>query len=100
MLNVSKHGQRVPSHLSESTEVLYVPAHITEVPCHSISGLRQFYNYMCSGTYYLIIGALSLATSLRRGSEVRSNFFSFTLQTCMDLSYTYRVLISPIDESS
>ena len=75
MLNVSKHGQRVPSHLSESTEVLYVPVHITEVPCHSISGLRQFYNYMCSGTYYLIIGALSLPTSLRRGSEVRSNFF-------------------------
>ena len=36
-----------------------MPAYLTEVSCHSISGLRQSYNYMCSGTYYLIIGALS-----------------------------------------
>ena len=36
-------------------------AHVTEVPCYSITGLRQFYNYMSSVTYYLIIGAF-LAT--------------------------------------
>ena len=36
-------------------------AHVTEVPCHSITGLRQFYNYICSVTYCLIIGAF-LAT--------------------------------------
>ena len=41
-------------HKSESTEVLYMPAHVTEVPCHSISSLRQSYNYMYLGTYYLI----------------------------------------------
>ena len=41
-----KHYQRVPPHYSESTEVLYVPAHIIEVQCHSISGLRQSYDYM------------------------------------------------------
>ena len=29
--------------------------------CHLITGLRQFYNYMSSVTYYLIIGAF-LAT--------------------------------------
>ena len=60
-------------------EVLYVSAHGTELSCHSISGFKKYYNYMCSGTYYLIIGALSLPTiSLRRDGEVRSNF-SFTL---------------------
>ena len=31
------------------------------MPCHSITGLRQFYNYFSSITYYLIIGAF-LAT--------------------------------------
>ena len=56
-----KHSQRVSSHQSESTEVVYVPAHVTEVPCHSISGLGKSYNYMSSVTYYPIIGAL-LAT--------------------------------------
>ena len=35
--------------------------HVTEVPCHSKTGLRQFYNYMNSITYYLRIGAF-LAT--------------------------------------
>ena len=35
----------------------YVHAHVTKVPCHSISGLRQSYNYMSSVTYCLIIGA-------------------------------------------
>ena len=41
-----------------------MPTHvITEVPCNLISGLRHSYNYMCSGTYYLILGALSLPTS-------------------------------------
>ena len=48
-------NQRVP--------ILYVPAHVTKVPCHSISGLRHSYNYMCSVTYYLIIGALRLPPS-------------------------------------
>ena len=50
-----------------------MPTHVTEVPCHSISSLRQSYNYMCSRTYYLIIRAFSLPTSnfLRRGGEVR-----------------------------
>ena len=38
-----------------------MPAHVAEVSCHSITGLRQFYNYMSSITYYLIIGAF-LAT--------------------------------------
>ena len=38
-----------------------MPAHITEVPCHSITGIRQSYNYLSSVTYCLIIGA-SLAT--------------------------------------
>ena len=56
-----KHGQRMSSHLSESTKVLYVSAHVTEVSCHSITGLRKFYNYMSSVTFYLIIGAF-LAT--------------------------------------
>ena len=36
-------------------------AHVTEVSCHSITGLRQSFNYMSSVTYYLIIGAF-LAT--------------------------------------
>ena len=40
--------------------MLYVSTHVIEVSCHSISGLKQSYNYMCSRTYYLIIGALSL----------------------------------------
>ena len=53
-----------------------MPAHVIEVPCHSIFGLRQSYNYMCSGTYYLIIGALSLPTlnSLCLGGEVQCVF--------------------------
>ena len=42
---------------------LYVSAHVIEVPCHSISGLRHSYNYMCSLNYYLIIGALCLSSS-------------------------------------
>ena len=35
--------------------------HVTEVSCHSITGLRQFYNYMYSVTYCLIVRAF-LAT--------------------------------------
>ena len=70
--------------------------------CHSRSGLRHSYNYMCSVTYYLIIGALRLppSNSLRRGSKVWSNF-SFPLHYKHEwtLSYTYRVLISLINES-
>ena len=38
-----------------------MPAHVTKVPCHSISGLRQSYYYMSSVTFCLIIGAF-LAT--------------------------------------
>ena len=38
-----------------------MPKHGQRVSCHSITGLRQFYNYMSSVTYYLIIGAF-LAT--------------------------------------
>ena len=34
-----------------------MPAHVIEVPCHSISGLRQSYNFMSSVNYYLIIGS-------------------------------------------
>ena len=78
-------------------------AHVTEVSCHSISGLRKSYNYMCSGTYYLIIGALRLPTSnsLRRGGEVRYSFsFALPYKHEWTLSYTYRVLSSPIDKSS
>ena len=41
-----KNYQRVSLHYLESTEVLYVSTHVTEVPCHSISGLRQSYDYM------------------------------------------------------
>ena len=42
---------------------------------HLIFGLRHSYNYMWSGTYYLIIGALSLPTSkLRLSGEVRCVF--------------------------
>ena len=76
-------------------------AHVTEVSCHSISGLRKSYNYMCSRTYYLLIGALSLPSSnlLRLGSEVRSNF-PLPYKHGGTLSYTYKVLISPIDKSS
>ena len=33
-------------------------AHVTEVLCHSISGLRLSKNYICSGTYYIILGFL------------------------------------------
>ena len=80
-----------------------MPTQVTEVMCHSISGLKQSYNYMCSGTYYLIIRALALPAlnSLRLGGEVQYNF-SFTLpyKHVWTLSYIYRVLISPIDESS
>ena len=36
-------------------------AHITEVSCHSILGLRQFYNYMSSVNYCLIIGVFLAA---------------------------------------
>ena len=45
--------------LIRSTEVLIrsVGALIrTGLLCHLITGLRQFYNYMSSVTYYLIIG--------------------------------------------
>ena len=38
-----------------------MPAHVIEVPCHSISGLRQSYNFMSLVTFYLIIGSF-LAT--------------------------------------
>ena len=80
-----------------------MPAHVTKVPCHSISGLEQSYNYICSRTYYFIIGAFSLpiTNSLHRGGEVQSNF-SFTLpyKHVWTLLYTYRVLITQIDESS
>ena len=38
--------------LIRSTEVLFR----TVVLCHLITGLRWFYNYMWSVTYYLIIG--------------------------------------------
>ena len=75
-----------------------MPAHVTEVSCHSISGLRQSYNYMCSRTYYLIIGALSLprfAEAARYGL-----IFPLPYKHEWTLSYTYRVLISPIDKSS
>ena len=34
-----------------------MPAHVVQVPCHSITRLRHFYNYMSSVTYYLIIEA-------------------------------------------
>ena len=50
--------------LIRSTEVLIRSAGSlirTGVLCHLITGLRQFYNYMSSVTYYLIIGAF-LAT--------------------------------------
>ena len=95
-----KHGQRVSSHKLESIEVLYVLAHVTEVLCYSISGFEQSYNYMCSGAYYFIIGHLVCHLRTRRGGEVRSNF-SFTLpyKHVWTILYTYRVLISPIDES-
>ena len=44
-----------------------MPTHVvTEVSCHLIPGLRHSYNYIYSGTYYLIIGALSLPTSKLR----------------------------------
>ena len=78
-----------------------MPANVTEVSCHSISGLRQSYNYMCSRTYYLIIGALSFpsSNSLRRGGEVRSNF-SLPYNHGGTFLYTNKVLISPIDKSS
>ena len=33
------------------TEVLYMPTHVSEVSCHSISDLRQTYNYMSLGNY-------------------------------------------------
>ena len=38
-----------------------MPKHVTEVSCHSITGLRQFYNYMSSVTYCFTIGVF-LAT--------------------------------------
>ena len=72
-----------------------MPAHVTEVSCH-LSGLRHSYNYMCSGTYYLIIGALRLPTL--RYSLI--SLFPLPYKHVWTLSYTYRVLISPIDESS
>ena len=46
--------------LIRSTEVLIrdVPAYVvTEVSCHFILSLRHSYDYMCSETSYLIIGA-------------------------------------------
>ena len=56
---------------------------------------------MCSGTYYLLIGALSLPSSkkLRLGDEVRSNF-PLPCKHGGTLSYTYKVLTTPIDKSS
>ena len=78
-----------------------MPTHVTEVPCHSISGLKQSFNYMCSRTYYLIRGHLVCHLSLRRGGEVRSNFsFPLPYKHVWTLLYTYRVLISPIGKSS
>ena len=74
-------------------------AHVTEVSCHSIFGLRQSYNDMCSRTYYLIIGALRLPTS----NSPRYNLISLCplpYKHVWTISYTYRVLTSPIDESS
>ena len=72
--------------------------------CNSISGLRYSYNYLCSCTYYLIIRALSLPPSnFRFASAARYGLiFPLLFLTNMNgpLSYTYRVLISPTDESS
>ena len=77
-------------------------AHVTEVSCHSISGLRQSYNDMCLETYYLIIEALRLLT-FHFAEAVRYgliSLFPLPYKHVWTLSYTYRVLISPIDESS
>ena len=57
--------------------------------------LRHSYNYMCLGTYYLVIGALRLPA--RYGLI---SLFPLPYKHVWTLSYTYRVLISPIDESS
>ena len=54
-----------------------MPTHVTEVPCHSITGPRQFYNYVCSVTYYLIIGAF-LATLCVH--DILHFMFMFTFQ--------------------
>ena len=75
-----------------------MPAHVTKVPCHSISGLRQSYNYMCSRTYYLLIGALSLPFRFAE-AERYDIIFPLHYKHEWTLSYTYRVLISPIDKS-
>ena len=74
-----------------------MPAHVTEVQCHSISDHKNSYNYMCSGTYYLIIGALSLP----RSAEVARYGIIFPLHYKHEwtLSYTYRILICLIYES-
>ena len=55
---------------------------------------------MCSGTYYLIIGALSLPTSIRSASVARYGIiFPLHYKHEWNPSYTYRILICPKDES-
>ena len=75
-----------------------MPTHVTKVSCHSISGLRQSYNYMCSRTYYLIIRTLSLLRSVEAARY--GKIFPLPYRHVWTLSYTYRILISPIDKSS
>ena len=53
---------------------------------------------MCLGTYYLIVGVLRLPTLAARYGLI--SLFPLPYKHVWILSYTYRVLISPIDESS
>ena len=79
-----------------------VPAHIvTEVLCHLIPGLKQSYNYMCSETYYLTNRGIKFSSiKLRSTSAARYDIiFPLPYKHEWTLSYTYRVLICPIDES-
>ena len=56
---------------------------------------------MCSGTYYLIIGAVRLPTLNSQAARYNLiSLFPLPHKHVWTLSYTYRVLISPIDESS
>ena len=57
----------------------------TGVLCHLITGLRQFYNYMSSVTYYLIIGAF-LATLCVH------DIFYFTFMVTFQFVFVFHII--------